>query len=150
MQLCINKTSRGPSASVPLCPAHQCPWDESRSRLLGARAAGEQQNRRRREKHPEANSLSKSKEQGKAGPALTASLSVSMWVAVEQFSVWSGSTGSSFMPPLHCSYQGSHTSAEITSFSRGSQPPKLVPVSAWLGSQPSLQLTADSLPHSHE
>lgn len=73
--------------------------------LRGAAGQGE----KRKGKAP--NSSSKGKDRGKAGLALTTSLSVSVWIVLKQFNVWSGSTGSSFMPRLHCSYQSQcHTS----------------------------------------
>lgn len=126
---------------------------------LPAQSSGQDRGRGGKAKHPEANSLSKGKDQGKASLALTASSSVSMWIARKQIDVWSGSVGFSFMPRLRYGYQSQCPShawsdrAEEKSFSHGSPAPKLAPVSAWLGSQLFLQFVEGSLPHcisSHE
>lgn len=122
-----------PSLSCPLPPAG---WDhQRRSRLLGGRAAAsplpaqssrQSMGRGGKAKHPEANSLSKGKDQGKASLALAASSSVPMWIAGKQIDVWSGPVGFSFMPQLHYGYQSQCPShawsdrAEEKSFSHGS------------------------------
>lgn len=161
----------GPFCFTPCLSCLSLPagWEHKQhSRLLGGRAAvfplpaqksGQNRGRRGKAKQPDAKSLTKGKNQGKAALALTASSSVSMWITLQQCNVWGGSMGFSSMPRLHYSYQSqrlSHTwsdCAEEMSFSHGSPASKLVSGSARLDSQLFLQFIEGSLPHclvSHE